>query len=127
MGLDMFAFASPVDLPDGDIGADIMNNVFGEEFFYWRKHPNLHGWMENLYRSRHNFDGMFNGIATKLTEDDLKLLKEVVEKDKLPETKGFFFGSSYRDKEEQEQDLEFIEKALEKIKEGQYVYYYSSW
>lgn len=49
MGLDMYAnttkrrLQSSIDFPTRD--AD-------EQIHYWRKHPNLHGWMERLYRTK---------------------------------------------------------------------------
>ncbi len=47
MGLDMYAFALK-----GEVRSEVdfdTNNVTSEvEVAYWRKHPNLHGWMEEL-------------------------------------------------------------------------------
>ena len=51
MGLDMYIYQTPKNNVASN-GTDIVNddNVIREEdFFYWRKHPNLHGWFEQLY------------------------------------------------------------------------------
>ena len=50
MGLDMYAYATEEATSAEDF-ADL-GLESREEFFYWRKHPNLHGWMEALYRSK---------------------------------------------------------------------------
>ena len=56
MGLDMYAYTATK--PDADYETE------QREIAYWRKHPNLHGWMEQLWCSR-NPDAdeyRFNGI-----------------------------------------------------------------
>jgi len=125
MGLDQYAYSvdkqyvtTPVDfsLPDG---------VEPEEIAYWRKHPNLHGWMEKLYRSKMGLEEKFNLCRVELTDKDLLSLKEDIEDECLPETEGFFFGTSFP--EEKETDLCFVEDALKAIKEGKAIYYTSWW
>lgn len=96
-----------------------------EELAYWRKHPNLHGWMEELYRKKGGTEKSFNGDPLVLTEEDLDELKITILTGNLPSTTGFFFGESRE--EINFADLEFIEKAKEAIKEGYTVYYDSSW
>lgn len=98
-------------------------SCLGEEVCYWRKHPNLHGWMEQLWRSKGG-EGTFYG-PVMLTESDVLNLKEAVEKETLPETFGFFFGSS--DGREKKVDLECIEKMLQAIRRNSLIYYTSSW
>lgn len=137
MGLDMFAYKVPKKFAKGPLEVDdeFFNEVFDNklnggdsdyEIMYWRKHPNLHGWMENLYRSKGGTEE-FNGDVVELTLADLADLEEAVKNDALPETSGFFFGTSYRDDAERKRDLGFIETAREAIKEGFAVYYDSSW
>jgi hypothetical protein len=41
------------------------------EIAYWRKHPNLHGWMQRLWESKGN-SGEFNGDELELTWEDLE-------------------------------------------------------
>jgi hypothetical protein len=99
------------------------------EIAYWRKHPNLHGWMEQLWRSRvtdPSTDPMFNGIELELTWEDLEQLEEDVKHGRLPHTTGFFFGSD-SDDYYRLQDLEFVRQARAEIFTGLKVFYNSSW
>ena len=96
-----------------------------EEIAYWRKHPDLHGWMEQLYRKKGGTENSFNGDTVLLTEEDIDNLKIAVLTRSLPSTSGFFFGDSKQ--EINFADLEFIEKAKGAIKEGYTLYYDSSW
>jgi hypothetical protein len=120
MGLDMFAYKTrdaipaPVDFKVND----------ADEIHYWRQHPNLHGWMENLYRERNGREASFNVVNLQLTADDLDDLETAIRSKSLPETCGFFFGAS--DGEEVEDDLDFIATAEEAIVAG-YSVFYSSW
>jgi hypothetical protein len=98
-----------------------------EDLAYWRKHPNLHGWMEKLYRKKGGKENSFNGDQVVLTLKDLAELKETVMGSNLPNTSGFFFGNSKSDVYERVKDLEFIEDAKAAILEGYTVFYDSSW
>ena len=98
------------------------------EIAYWRKHPNLHGWMEQLWRSR-NPDAdehSFNGVELELTWEDLMLLEQDILNGRLPNTTGFFFGET-ADDYYQAQDLEFVRKAKAEVFVGLRVFYNSSW
>jgi hypothetical protein len=95
------------------------------EIAYWRKHPNLHGWMYNLWVSKGN-SGDFNGDELELTIIDLDMLQLAVETATLPPTSGFFFGNG-ADEHYRGSDLEFITKAREAINSGLLVFYNSSW
>ena len=92
---------------------------------YWRKHPNLHGWMDRLYRERGG-KGDFNGDELELTAEDLDQLEYDVLNNRLPPTSGFFFGEGaddyYRDS-----DLKFIQEARAEMFLGLKVFYNSSW
>jgi hypothetical protein len=92
---------------------------------YWRKHPNLQGWMEELWREKGN-DGEFNCVDLELTLGDLEALEESLDAEALPETVGFFFGGN-SDDHYAEQDREFIRDARAAIKDGYTVVYYSWW
>ena len=98
-----------------------------EDIAYWRKHPDLHGWMARLYHKKGGESNSFNGDPVVLTLKDLAELKEVVMESQLPNTTGFFFGQSKSDIYERVKDLEFIEDAKAAILEGYTVYYDSSW
>lgn len=95
------------------------------EIAYWRKHPNLHGWMQQLWESRGN-TGDFNGDELELTWDDLEALEEAVLNNELPGTSGFFFGNN-ADEHYREQDLEFVRNAKAELFLGLKVFYNSSW
>ena len=94
------------------------------ELAYWRKHPNLQGWMENLYREKGG-EEEFNGVDVELTLEDLDALELTLDEDELPETVGFFFGSN-ADDHYAEADREFIVQARAALKKG-YKVFYSSW
>lgn len=103
------------------------------ELAYWRKHPNLHGWMEHLWNAKGcpgveaGFnDVMFNGIEFELTFDDIVKLEEDIKNNNLPKTSGFFFGSD-ADDYYKNQDLEFVYEAKSRLFLGQKVFYNSSW
>ena len=121
MGLDMYAYATTDDITDVDF-AEPSESV---KLQYWRKHPNLHGWMEGLYRRRGGEQADFNCVNVRLTEADLAALHADVTADRLPETVGFFFGTSRP--EEKQDDLDFIQKARAAISEGKKVFYTSWW
>jgi hypothetical protein len=95
------------------------------EIAYWRKHPNLHGWMRRLWESKGN-EGGFNGDELELTYEDLERLELDVIAGTLPSTSGFFFGND-ADEHYREQDLEFIKNARAELFMGLKVFYNSSW
>ena len=122
MGLDMYAYKTKAK-PTTETDFSTIN--FNEqEIHYWRKHPNLHGWMENLYYNKGGKSDSFNCVNVELNFDDLKALYEDIKTNNLPQTGGFFFGTT--DGTEREDDLEFVDTALKAINEG-YTIYYSSW
>jgi len=123
MGLDMNAFATKAK-PATEV--DFSTKNFEEtELHYWRKHPNLHGWMESLYYEKGGEADSFNCVPVVLDNGDLDVLEEDIKSGNLPDTAGFFFGQS--DGDEVDGDLEFIAKAREAIKNGMTVYYTSWW
>ena len=123
MGLDQFAYA-------------IDNNGEKEELAYWRKHPYLQGWMEDLWRARgqpgrpeepHPMGfSQFNCIPLELERADLDSLERAVKTGLLPETEGFVFGDDASEKYKND-DLEFIKKAREALDAGLQVFYDSWW
>ena len=138
MGLDMYAYTAAragqqrefyesAEFKDGDY----VNTTVAQprEIAYWRKHPNLHGWMEQLWNSRnggHQDGNTFNGIELELTYDDLEQLELDIIAGTLPGTTGFFFGNE-ADDHYQDQDLEFIRNARAELFMGLKVFYNSSW
>ena len=94
------------------------------ELATWRKHPNLQGWMQELYYEKGG-EGEFNCVDVELTFEDLDALEATLDEDELPETVGFFFGSN-ADDHYAEADREFIVQARAALKKG-YKVFYSSW
>jgi hypothetical protein len=95
------------------------------EIAYWRKHPNLHGRMKDLWERQGNV-GSFNGDELELHLDDLIDLELAVKTKSLPPTTGFFFGNP-SDEHYYDEDLAFISAARQAISEGYRVFYNSSW
>ena len=138
MGLDMYAYVATKagqqqeyyeDAHWDDTDKEYVNGRVSKprEIAYWRKHPNLHGWMERLWNKRNggNQDGNnFNGIELELTYEDLEILELDIISGSLPGTSGFFFGES--DDKRAADDLEFIKDARDAINEG-YTVFYDSW
>ena len=127
MGLDMYAFRVKAEdvIDDFNIKSDGDEPL--EELAYWRKHHDLHGWMERLYRSKGGTKESFNCVPVRLTKTDLDLLEHDVLNNTLPETQGFFFGTNPPDEYSREQDMAFIMKAKIAIANGAAVYYDSWW
>lgn len=124
MGLDMYAFATP-SKPETETDFRIPKDGITTELAYWRKHPDLHGWMETLYRKKGGTEDDFNVVNLLLTPEDIDTLDEAVRNDFLPPTQGFFFGQS--DGSEKDHDMAFIAKAREAHAAGLTVYYTSWW
>jgi hypothetical protein len=135
MGLDMYAYVAHkaghrdeyYDKGDwDDTVKDFVSPVTKpREIAYWRKHPNLHGWMRDLWESQGN-EGDFNGDELELTWADLDALEQAVTHGQLPGTSGFFFGED-SDSHYRESDLEFIKNARAELFLGLRVFYNSSW
>ena len=131
MGLDMYAYVAAKGgqmrdyYESYDYETDSGPVEKPREIAYWRKHPNLHGWMHKLWNER-GFTGDFNGDELELTAEDLDRLEFVVEQGKLPGTSGFFFGND-ADDHYRAQDLKFIQDARAELLIGGKVFYNSSW
>ena len=133
MGLDQYAYVrtelpseNPVDFfPDEEEEEVTGEWDRGEMFHSWRKHPDLHGWMEALYFKRGGVDRDFNMSPVALMAEDLDELERTVLTGGLPNTQGFFFGNSRP--ENKTDDLDFIAKAREAITGRKFVYYYAWW
>ena len=122
MGLDQYGIARKGEPKTDEDGYTFYEDEI--ELAYWRKHPNLEGWMANLYYEKGGEDE-FNCVDLELTLDDLEWLEDALDHNELPETAGFFFGSN-ADDHYAEQDREFIVQARAAIKQG-YKVIYSSW
>lgn len=144
MGLDMYAYVASKagqmndHYNNYDYEKDTSSVAKPREIAYWRKHPNLHGWMEQLWHKKRNAEnnpvvedaedlgGTFNGIELELTWEDLEDLERAVTHKQLPATSGFFFGNP-SDEHYYESDLSFIKNAKAELFLGLKVFYNSSW
>jgi hypothetical protein len=135
MGLDQYAYvASKAGAKHGDSTR--------REIAYWRKHPNLQGWMERLWfkklgvptDDRDQFledkypPDDFNCVELQLTWDDVDRLEKDILSGKVAklDTKGFFFGNP-SDDYYREHDLQFCRTAKSDLFLGLKVFYNSSW
>jgi hypothetical protein len=132
MGLDMYAYVAARAGQQQEYWESYVTETESSsvtkprEIAYWRKHPNLHGWMEDLYRERGGESEMFNGVELELTWEDLEQLEEDIKNGRLPSTTGFFFGDN-SDDYYRLQDLDFVRRARAEIFTGLKVFYNSSW
>jgi hypothetical protein len=135
MGLDMYAYVAAragqsEDYWQQNLDGNLESVSKPREIAYWRKHPNLHGWMNNLWLEKNinslHDDVMFNGIELELTWDDLNQLEQDIKEGKLPSTSGFFFGDD-SDDYYRAQDLQFVADAKAEVFLGLKVFYNSSW
>jgi hypothetical protein len=137
MGLDMYAY---VAAKAGEMNAhyESYSHDLAEtssllprppkprEIAYWRKHPNLHGWMERLAEQKNLDYDSFNGVELELTWEDIEQLERDIRNKKLPGTAGFFFGNN-ADDHYREDDLAFVRNAKAELFCGLKVFYNSSW
>lgn len=119
MGLDMYAYKTSATITDADFPTPETR-----EISTWRKHPNLHGWMEQLYRRKGGSAPEFNCVNVQLEPADIDALGADILAGRLPVTTGFFFGTSLPG--EEVHDLAFIEAARESFEEG-YAVFYNAW
>lgn len=121
MGLDQYAYiASKADTEWDDTSR--------QEIAYWRKHPNLQGWMEKLAEQKGLEYDTFNGIELELTWEDIEQLEKDIKSDviSIMGTTGFFFGEA-SDDYYRGQDLEFCKNAKAELFLKRKVFYNSSW
>lgn len=124
MGLDMFAWRVKTNDAIDDFN---VKDGSTEELWYWRKHHDLHGWFEKLYRNKGGTKESFNCEKIRLYPHDLDALQFDLLNNALPETTGFFFGNNPPNLETLAEDLKFIQKARDAIAAGDAVYYDSWW
>ncbi len=134
MGLDQYAYiASKADTDYDDTSR--------QELAYWRKHPNLQGWMQKLWLKKldiptnatdqfieNKIPGDFNGVELELTWEDVDQLEKDIKSGKVAKlgTTGFFFGNP-SDDVYYETDLKFCIDAKAELFLKRKVFYNSSW
>jgi hypothetical protein len=121
MGLDMYLYAQEkTENPSPDIEAEKI------ELGYWRKHRNLHRFVEEKWRDATGSEEDFNCIPFPLSKElCIEILQHSTNRD-FPEGKsGFFFGTStpYDD----EYTIGVMHQALTYISKGYEVIYNSWW
>lgn len=119
MGLDSWLFA--IDPKFTSSYKKSVDDARAIEITYWRKHHELHRWMERLYHKRGG-EEEFNLVKLFLSKDDLDRLEQDVIKDKVPRQEGFFYSAE----EAKQYDLDAITCAKQHIALG-YLVYYNSW
>ena len=100
------------------------------EIAYWRKHPNLHGYIVQAFNK-----GVDDCTPIELTPKDLNQIADAIEKNELPKTEGFFFGSSEHHEEGKKENIKIFRDAsawLDKklvAKNGDWfsIHYEASW
>lgn len=116
MGLDMYLFKRINVNPD----------PVDEEIGYWRKQPNLHGFIANEFSG-----GSTNVEEIHLNQDKLEKIIKAVEGDVLPETQGFFFGTHDHGDEMKKYTIKVFREAQEFLKQNRdnnvEVFYYAWW
>jgi len=148
MGLDQYAFAVMPHKENTDFYVywndrkKVANETIEANVHVlqtWRKHADLQGYMEALFLKKageQNFDNgnqgwspgstnTFNCQPIRLTFQDLKDLKQSVMDNRLPQTVGFFFGTS--NPEHDIETLEFVDIAMKAIAQDMEIYYDSWW
>ena len=127
MGLDMWMFGKEHRLwatdPDATKWEETSDSI---ELAYWRKHPNLHGYIVQQFAG-----GVDKCQNIPLTATDLLDIIEAVKGLSLPHTEGFFFGQSHMDEDEIALDMDQLSKVLDWLKEDtkllRTIHYQASW
>ena len=107
MGLDMYLEGrkSRYDKQETEDGFPLQTKVL--RLGYWRKHPNLHGYIVQTFA-----DGVDECQEIELSADDIRKIMQAIKNKELPHTEGFFFGNSDDSWGQRQHDLATFEKAL---------------
>jgi hypothetical protein len=113
MGLDMFLVGEKLHWPDvvhpehnrSEDGFEV--DVVKLRLGYWRKHPNLHGYIVQAFG-----DGKDECQKIHLNDVEIKATIRAVKEKRLPHTEGFFFGQSEETDEQITYDVTIFERAL---------------
>jgi hypothetical protein len=109
MGLDMYLCGKNKNNEEIELG-------------YWRKHPDLHGYIVQNFAG-----GVDECQRIPLSAMDLASIVSDIEDKKLPKTEGFFFGSS--GPEDDAPSIDILNEAIDWLleNEGSTIYYQASW
>jgi hypothetical protein len=119
MGLDMY-------IRHGEDSDEIYKREGYEgwkrELCYWRKHPDLHGYIVQAFA-----DGVDECQQIELDTGRVAQILAASEEDRLPHTEGFFFGTSVpEDKEDTRAQLTALLAWMEQNPTAR-VFYCASW
>ena len=108
MGLDMYLEGKRRFWGHAEMEEGYPLSSKGYELGYWRKHPNLHGYIVKKYAD----GGVDDCAPIELDDAALIDIMAAVRENRLPETSGFFFGTSQESDEQRDHDLAVLTKAL---------------
>ncbi len=131
MGLDMYLdgekflwtdWKNPANNPSED-GYQLRSKTL--RLGYWRKHPNLHGYIVAKFAN-----GVDNCEPIYLSDTAIEQIIDAVSRDDLLYTEGFFFGES--DGTEKGEDIRIFKAALQWLRTeepgvARSVHYRASW
>lgn len=121
MGLDMYIYKRP---------KLISTATEEEDLAYFRKHSDLHGYMEQLYYDKGGQEEIFNCVELLLSKNDLLILrckvkKQIKGQDIFGASRGFFWGESI--KEDWDNTLIILNSILEDTDFTKEQVCYNSW
>lgn len=104
------------------MGLDMFLRAGGKEIGYWRKHPNLHGYIVNTFAN-----GVDECQPIPLSLSDVNDILHAIENDLLPHTVGFFFGTSRPEHKAESLNIFGVAKKLLEADWTVELIYQSSW
>jgi hypothetical protein len=113
MGLDMYLtgekyLPTNYEAPEKNVMEDGFRVKSRQlELGYWRKHPNLHGFIV-----KNVADGADECQEIELSSDHITQIIEAIKARQLPHTTGFFFGVSEDTEEQITHDIGIFDAAL---------------
>lgn len=141
MGLDMYLrgekfYWTDWDKPEGQRkpmmdGFELSSSSLS--LGYWRKHPNLHGYIVSAFGPKNEAGAPIDNCGKiYLSIEEITQIMNAIVENRLPLTKGFFFGESEGTDEEKERDLAIFRKAIKWVEEkdpnvSRSIYYQASW
>jgi len=110
MGLDMYLtgkkFVMNTSINLREDGFRLCSKTL--ELGYWRKHPNLHGYIVQTFAGgKDECQNIDLGVP-----DHIRTIIAGVKAQQLPHTTGFFFGGSDPSPERMEEDIAIFERAV---------------
>lgn len=106
------------------MGLDMYFMNGNEEIYYYRKHADLNGLLEKIWKKDHTEN--FNCSDMEITDDVVKKIEEVVNSSEQKKYTGFFWGESTK---EQWADTKnkLIPLLKEHLRKGDKITYLASW